>query len=506
MSTSVRLIITLAAVVAVVMAAAAVIISRQQEDAVLARTRAELWAHARTLQIALDNDTRVGRTADAKQLIDRLSENPSIFGVLLFDEHGAILMRSDPLAGDEIGVSPEVERVIASGESAQAERVIAGWRVYSVVMPVDLGDGRRGAFEIAQRVAHMEADAARAQWYVGIVSVLLFATLCGAVVFVTRRTISQPIRALLAGAEELGRGNLEYRVDGSRGGSELARLASEFNRMADRLAEQLRQRDREAEERIVLERELRHTERLALVGRLAAGIAHELGAPLNVIGGRAEQFLTKSDLSLEMRRRNVTIIRSQVDRISRIVRQLLDLARPGAVRREPVDLGNALGATLELLEADLSRSSIHVSGDLESGVTIAGDRDMLQQVLLNVLLNAAQAMPSGGELRIALARAADFSEAVLTVADTGAGIASEHLPHVFEPFYTTKEAGQGTGLGLAVTRRIVEEHGGRITAESPPGSGALVTIRFPLTGCQERPGDSVSPEEEVHAERTAAHR
>jgi two-component system NtrC family sensor kinase len=503
MSTSTRLILILTVVVGVVMGAAGYLLVRRQESTLMAHRRNEVLAHAITLQIALDNDFRVGRTEDAKVLIDRLSENPKIEGVILYDENGDVSTLSDPLVEAEIHHSAEVVRVIESGATTERLRNIGGTEFFSVIMPLDFVDGRRGAFEIIEVLTFVKADIAQARVNIALTTLLLYMTIIGAVFLVTRRSISRPIEALLAGARALGRGDFGHRVSVPTRNNEFAQLASEFNRMADRLDEQRRAASRESEERLTIERELRHGERLALVGRLAAGVAHEMGAPLNVIDGRAEQILSRPDMPLEGRQRNLTIIRTQTKRIAGIVRQLLDLARPYHLRREAVDLGGAAAGACDLVETEATAAGVTVELAAGEPVYVDADANLLQQVLLNVCLNGVQAMHDGGRLRVEVLPEAGAAYAAVRVSDTGPGIAPEHLSHVFEPFFTKKDVGHGTGLGLTVSRRIVEEHGGRIEASNAEGGGAIFTIYIPRTVAASA---GASAENAKDHEGTVAHR
>jgi signal transduction histidine kinase len=267
-------------------------------------------------------------------------------------------------------------------------------------------------------------------------------------------------------------------------GSELAQLAREFNRMADNLAEQRQTAEREAERRLKLERELRDTERLAAVGRLAAGVAHEIGTPLNVIDARTEQLLERAEAPLPIRQRNLTIIRTQTDRITRIVRQLLNLARPYQLHRTPTSAGTLIANVIELLETDAARAQIELVINQTEDLLFDVDSELIHQVLLNICQNGLHATPAGGCLFIectgpALLRNGQHF-ASITVRDTGTGIAPEHLVHLFDPFFTTKDVGNGTGLGLAVSRRIVEEHGGWVAATNNATGGAKFTVHLPL--------------------------
>jgi signal transduction histidine kinase len=290
----------------------------------------------------------------------------------------------------------------------------------------------------------------------------------------------------------LGEGDLSHRVRVPSAGDELAQLATEFNRMADNLAEQRRAARIEAENRLNLEKQLRHSERLASVGRLAAGIAHELGAPLNVIDARAEQLIENADAGREKQIKNLTIIRTQSARITHIVRQLLNLARPYNLRFELNEISDLIESALEGLQ---TTENLKIEFAAENNLKVSGDADFLRQVFVNIFQNAAQEM-SGNEGILKIETGEIEREGknfvVVIISDTGKGIAPENLEKIFDPFYTTKDIGQGTGLGLAVSRRIVEEHGGSIEAENKADSGASFTIYLPKSNADEYKRESNS--------------
>jgi signal transduction histidine kinase len=254
--------------------------------------------------------------------------------------------------------------------------------------------------------------------------------------------------------------------------------------MADSLVVQHEAVVRAADEHLELERELRHRDRLVLIGRISANVAHEMGTPLNVIDGRAAQLLQRPDSPVEMRQRNLTIIREQSRRIAQVVRQLLDLARTNGISRKPVDLSQVFSDVRELIEVEADRQRVIIEIVAETPVCVEGDKDMLRQVFLNLCLNAIQAMPYGGRLHLECDLDGPTKNnrefIVASVSDSGGGIAPEHLTQIFDPFFTTKDVGQGTGLGLAVSRRIVEDHGGWITAaNNTVEKGAVFTIFLP---------------------------
>jgi signal transduction histidine kinase len=264
---------------------------------------------------------------------------------------------------------------------------------------------------------------------------------------------------------------MESYIDRKQG--ELEYLTEELAREGRRLA-----RDYETQQA-----ELRQTasrarvaEQLASVGTLVAGLAHEIGTPMGVIQGHAK--LLESAVSSEDALWRLRTIQEQIGRISRILHTLLNMARPARSRRVPVALGPLLEGTVSFLSEKLGNRGIRVATDLRPVPSILGDPERLQQLFLNLFLNAVDAMPDGGELRIALAPGSDGSVEA-RVSDTGVGIAATDLPRIFEPFFTSKPAGEGSGLGLMVAQGIVEDHGGAIEVESTVGRGTEFRIAFP---------------------------
>ena len=480
MSINTKLVLLLTLAVGAVMLVAGFLNLRQREAALETALRDELRAHAVTLQIALEENYRNGRVAEAQLLIDRLRENSRIYGVVLFDERGATLALSQPQTTDEeFRQPPELAQSLQTGETVEFVRTIETRKFLSIILPLRLGAEKRGAFEIVKPLALIEDDIARARLNQLVTALLLLATIFLVVYVVLRRSLLLPVRGLLDAAHAIGRGRFDYRVKDSGTGDELARLATEFNRMADNLAGQRRAAETAAEGRLNLEKELRHSESLATVGRLAAGIAHELGAPLNVIDARAEQILDKPDASPEKLERNLQIIRTNAARITRIVRQLLNLSRPYNLCFASVPLGDLLKSALEPFENAAEGGQIEFDWTAENcDSVVSADRDFMTQVLTNIFQNAVQAMNGAGVLRVAC-ETAETDFVAVKISDTGGGIAPEHLNKIFDPFFTTKDIGQGTGLGLAVSRHIVEEHGGRIEAANNAGGGATFTIFLP---------------------------
>ncbi|MFP5213529.1 MAG: ATP-binding protein [Acidobacteriota bacterium] len=225
-----------------------------------------------------------------------------------------------------------------------------------------------------------------------------------------------------------------------------------------------------------LEERLRRSERLAGLGRLAAGIAHEIRNPLSSIKGFAT--ILASRFPEEDKSRTIAdVMVQEVERLNRVVTELLDYARPTELSRRSCSCADMLRHTLSLVERDARLRNIEIaSTTIPEDLTLEADPDRLSQVLLNLYLNGLQAMDHGGTLKVEAFR--EDGRAVLNVTDTGHGIPSEHLPHIFDPYFTTKPS--GVGLGLANVHKFVEAHGGEIEVASNPGQGTTFTIRLPL--------------------------
>lgn len=304
------------------------------------------------------------------------------------------------------------------------------------------------------------------------------------------RFVSQPITKLLRGIDDVAKGDLSH-VILSEHDDEIGAIATRFNEMTYSLRESRGETQRQNEAKHALEQRLSQTEKLATIGQLSAEIAHEVGTPLNVIAGRARSIQRKSR-DPDAVEKNAGIIAEQTARITRIIQRLLDFARRkvGAPEHARVNLNELALTTVELLGSQFSAAKVKTRLDRTEGLPLVdGDADRLQQVLINLLLNAVQAMPDGGTLAIetqairrtrpGLETAAEQGFVVLVVTDTGVGIPDAIRDKIFDPFYTTKEGHGGTGLGLAVCSGIVKEHDGWIDVEDAPGGGAVFRVYLP---------------------------
>lgn len=300
--------------------------------------------------------------------------------------------------------------------------------------------------------------------------------------------VGRPIRMLVEKARRVGAGEFEGRLE-LRQSDELGELASEMDAMSERLAGARASVAAETKARTLALDQLRHAERLTTVGKLASGVAHELGTPLNVITVRAA-MIAEGEVEGVEARNGARIIREQTERITRVVRQLLDFARRGTPDKAVHDLVAVVDRSVALLTPLANKAGVHLAierGERPLNANI--DSVQVQQVLANLIMNGIQAMPNGGRLTIELHRTnaespPDLAGVVLpciavAIIDEGAGMDAATLTQVFDPFFTTKNVGEGTGLGLSVAYGIVREHGGWITATSTPGRGTMFTVFFP---------------------------
>ncbi len=363
-----------------------------------------------------------------------------------------------------------------------------GQRRLHTYRPIDVQAGRHGGLELTGSLAPLDAHARECVYAtllsIGSMALLGILVAWGAGV----RWVVRPLRQLIDKTQRIGAGDLSGPLQ-LRGRDELDQLAQAMNEMCEQLVRQRERIRSETEQRLAAVEQLRHTDRLQTVGRLAAGIAHELGTPLNVVSGRAA-LIAGGRLSPDEVDQSALAIKHEADRMAGLIRQLLDFARRPAPQRIGVDLRDVVRQTCLFLEplADKGRVRLQIETGTEP-IWAQVDIRQVQQVLTNIVMNAVQAMPAGGEVSLRLEEtravppgAEDRTEreyAAVAVADRGCGIREEDLPRIFEPFFTTKQAGQGTGLGLSIAEGIVQEHGGWMAVSSRVGEGSCFTIYLP---------------------------
>jgi signal transduction histidine kinase len=287
------------------------------------------------------------------------------------------------------------------------------------------------------------------------------------------RTISRPVRQLTEAAVEVAAGAYGTQVD-LRSNDEVGLLAASFNEMSRKMSADI-DRLRELNEHLI------RAEKLAAAGTLAAGVAHEVNNPLASISSLVQILQTRTGSDGETREM-LRLISDQIARITRVLRDMMDFARVRPSSRVPLEINDTLLATIRLANFDRAFSKLALQTLLDDELpSVEADPDQIQQVFLNLLLNARDAMTDGGELRITTSYQQVAKEVRIKFIDNGAGIPAEQLPQIFDPFFTTKAAGSGTGLGLAICYGIVTAHGGRIEVAANHDHGMTVEVAFPIS-------------------------
>lgn len=473
-----RLWICLLVTIVLVLGAGVIIRVRHEQALVLEVTLRDRRFFAHVLQTALSREEAEGDPlAEARVLLEREEIAEAHIFTRLVSVAGAANLPSPRLSAAEIAP-------LSRGE------VVVGVRDNELVTYVPLHDGQV-ALELveAQAISNLLAQVG---WESLWTQSLALASLAGLVTFVlTRWLVGRPLERLTLLAWQVGAGDFSARADDTRGNQEVAILAREMNGMAERLDRARRALEELGAERVAALEQLRHADRLRTVGQLASALAHELGTPLNVVSGHARMIEQDERISRDAHESARTIL-EQTSRMTGILKDLLGFARRRGSRREKVALhalAEHAARTLEPL-AKRHRATIHIDqggDDLE----VHADAQQLLQVLTNLLNNAMQAMPDGGDVRIVIdaltaapptgVHAPRGQYARISVIDQGVGIEVEDLPHLFEPFFTRKSEAEGTGLGLSVVEGIAREHRGWVLVHSERNAGSRFEVYLPLS-------------------------
>ncbi|HEU4753341.1 MAG TPA: ATP-binding protein, partial [Armatimonadota bacterium] len=414
-----------------------------------------------------DDDARLGH------IVDRWKRY-SAMRVYVVDSEGVIRAATLP---QDIGERVREERRPGLLKALQGEIAATTWKSpnfgYEDTMYVNVPvkeDGRVvGAVRVAYTLTQIQQNVARIRAAL-LLSGAAYALLIVVLTVWIAGTIARPVEQLNEGAQRLAAGDLAYRVqvDGTQ---EVTQLAETLNRMSARL-EQLEGMRRQ----------------------YVSNASHELRTPLAAIRGMAETLLQYGEQDPSLAQRYLPRIISQADRLARLASQFLDLAQIESGNLihslEPVSVVGVVDEVVQTLTERAAEQQVELRTELEDGLPeLLADRDRLVQVLVNLLDNALRYTPQGGVVEVSARRAG--SDLLLEVADTGAGISEEHLPHLFERFYRVDRARGaatgGTGLGLSIVQQIVEAHGGHIEARSRVGKGTRFTITLPIRRPEEQP-------------------
>ena len=455
----------------------------------VAETERNMTVLAKAIQATVERSLRDPRGADLNILLTDIDkDDDQIDRITTFDRLlQATAVSNRASLGQE--VPNDVLRRVAETGQAEAYSVRRGNpQTFSYVLPIRTAGGTVvGVLEVTHQMSRIEERVRAATWDIAVRLTLLVISMTLLTGLVLQREVLRPLSHLMGGIRNLGRGESAPRLPVERA-DELGRVAEAFNTMATQLEAARRELVAETEHAFDLEQQLRHSATLAVAGRLASGLAHEIGTPLNIISGRAEYILQNLPPG-DTLREELNVIVGQIDRISAMIRSLLDTVRPLKPAIQPTSLKGVIDPLLVLLEHTARRHGVtldvSIPGDLPR---VRADRNQLQQVLINVLMNAFEAARPVGNVQVRARRAprATRDGVEIDVRDTGPGIAASIRPRIFEPFFSTKPPGEGTGLGLPICRDILKSLGGEITLQSAPGAGATFSIWLAEAGDAER--------------------
>src|SRR3989441_7596579 len=490
------------------------IVKRTQTD-LLHDVRREVAAISRTLHLAL---TLIDRTDSPGQyftsFVASLNDFENVLDVVFYDHTAQIVARSTTLQEHQLP-DVHIQQVITTQTPAEGLFRAGLAQRYYRVEPMITREGIAAMLVLEDFPFFTRVLRERIVVALGATLGLL-AVLASIVAVVVRRSIAQPLRTLTRQVEAIGQGQFTQTLPTTRR-DEIGRLAHEFDRMCIRLEAAYRTLEAENEAKLRLERDLRRSEQLATLGKLASRLAHEIGTPLNVIQGRAKQLLRRENLT-EKDRAFLEVIVSQIDRISGFITQLLAPARRSEPHLRVVQLHDIVRRVWEAVSDRGAAAHVEVTLELSEGLPpVMGDPEQLQQVLLNLSVNALQAVGPDGQVTLRTRFQPDgqlspAGQVEVEVADTGPGIPAHDLPHIFAPFFTTKGFTGGTGLGLTISREIVRSHHGEIRVESILGQGTrfLVSLPFarevvvqPAGGVDEHAPPSLGERTERYGERRA---
>jgi signal transduction histidine kinase len=365
-------------------------------------------------------------------------------------------------------------------------------QILDISKPVSLGHqklgGMRLAFDLNPTFAEIQAVAWHAVAISSIISIIGLLVIFG----ITNR-MTKPIETLTFAAKRIEEGDLQHRVSIHRD-DEIGSLATAFDQMAERLM----QREKELQES---QKTLRRADRLSSLGLLTAGLAHEIRNPLVAIR-TFTQLLPDRYEDVEFRQSFQGLVLKEVDRICGLIRDLLSFARPSRPNVAHENINQVVDSIARILETEAKDKGVAITRDFGDNLpAVAIDREQMKQVFMNLILNGIQAMQDGGSIAVSTRRYSKDTTAEpagfvqVEIRDTGAGIPEEHLEHIFDPFFTSKD--EGSGLGLSISHQIVQEHGGHLEVQSKVGVGTSFFVNLPTAGAltHDNPPDPDRPEQ-----------
>ncbi len=407
-----------------------------------------------------------------------LTGRSEIFDTFLVDSRGNLLAHSDPeklFPVTSVDWIPELEILLnPSSLGGTFEYEYKGKQVVGGFAPLDMGSLIIGV-QIQKTAAYLSARELLDNLMIISFILLTIAALLG--IFWSKR-FTKPIEKLSNATKKVGKGEFDITVDGEETGDEIGELSNSFNQMASEL--NIREKAlKDAHSALV------HSEKMAAFGQLGAGIAHEVKNPLAGILGFAQLSLRKTDKDSNIYK-NLSVIEKETKRCKNIIDNLMKFARQEKVSFMPVSVNSVVEDSIAIVDHQLSINKVKLGKKLEDNIpNIYGNGNQIQQVLINLMINAQQAM-NGNPGNISLETAlVDADKIEICIRDDGPGIPEEVQSKIFEPFFTTKAAGEGTGLGLSVSYGIIKDHGGEIEIDSETGKGTSFIITLPVKSSEE---------------------
>lgn len=473
MRLSTRMTVTVGTCAAVLFGVLGVLQVRREEVDLRAVARNESLLLGRALQTAFENALRDRQVEDVVETLDALQRVDPSVAIVVFDETGRVVGVSEGASASaeihRLGITARSssEPIIEFEPDTAPEVLRVGLRLREET-PTDAS-----AIVLEKPLTELRRDLAvtkRDIAWVVLFFVLGVATLAWVI---TRRYIGVPLAQLISDMRRVREGHLEIQPNAPNT-DEVGETQLEFERLVRTLEATRERADHEFEARQRMEQGLRDADKLITLGQLSAVLAHEIGSPLQVLEGRVRSLVKKSDRQTV--ERVVPLIVGQTERITRIVQQLLEITRKRPPARAPTDFAMAVQSVVDLLELEARRRRIRLETSYSGNTTLNADADQLQQVALNLVRNAIQASPADSTIEISLR--GEGEQVVLKVEDAGPGVPPDVVEKLFEPFFTTRSAHGGTGLGLSVVKSIVQEHQGTVSFV-PRETGALVQVTLP---------------------------
>ncbi|WP_338869248.1 sensor histidine kinase [Myxococcus stipitatus] len=439
------------------------------------------------LQVAVENALRDGQAADVREMLESLEVKDPGVDLFVFNAQGKLVVHSWGGIKTLPLIESDVHPLTGAPRSVTRFHGPEGLSHLSFVFHLRDDDGSPlGALALVKPLDALREDlkTTRRDVLLSVLTLIVGSSLVGWMLVVLY--IQRPLGRLVGAMRSVVAGDFTANVVPHQR-DEVGEVVLAFNAMVKELGAARNQLTAEVEARIALEAGLRRVDKLATIGQLSAGLAHEIGSPLLILGGRAQALAARTELPEDVRR-NANILVEQVERISRIVQQLLDFSRRKPLRLEEMDILVSVRAVVDLLELEARKRNVRLEFSCPRPLPrVLADGDGVQQVALNLLTNALRATPQGGEVRVSLTPSAfqragtsERQAVCLSVEDTGPGMSEDSMKHVFEPFFSTWSSSGGTGLGLAVVKAIMTEHGGAVSVVSPEGKGGQFFVHFPV--------------------------